>query len=110
MSRPTLTIIAGANGAGKSTLAAGSPGTFGAIPLLDPDAFANTIRSSGTGINRMHEPVKGTFLGPDQAPRYLRSPFRAFPHISGRFGLHGRNNCVQAGKSEMPFRSPSASP
>ena len=43
MSRPTLTIIAGANGAGKSTLTAGSPGTFGAIPLLDPDAFANII-------------------------------------------------------------------
>jgi predicted ABC-type ATPase len=24
---------------------------FGAIPLLDPDAFANTLRSSGTGIS-----------------------------------------------------------
>jgi predicted ABC-type ATPase len=49
--RPTLTIIAGANGAGKSTLTAGSPGTFAANPLLDPDAFANTLRSSGTGIS-----------------------------------------------------------
>ena len=51
MSRATLTIIAGANGAGKSTLTAGSPGTFAVIPLLDPDAFANTLRSSGTGIS-----------------------------------------------------------
>jgi predicted ABC-type ATPase len=51
VSRPVLTIIAGANGAGKSTLTAGSPGTFGAIPLLDPDAFANTLRSNGAGIS-----------------------------------------------------------
>jgi predicted ABC-type ATPase len=51
VSHPTLTIIAGANGAGKSTLTAGSPGTFSVIPLLDPDAFANTLRSSGTGIS-----------------------------------------------------------
>jgi predicted ABC-type ATPase len=51
VSRPTLTIIAGANGAGKSTLTAGSPGTFGAIPLLDPDAFANTLRSNETGVS-----------------------------------------------------------
>ena len=51
MSRPTLTIIAGANGAGKSALTAGSSGTFSAIPLLDPDAFANTLRSSGMGLS-----------------------------------------------------------
>jgi predicted ABC-type ATPase len=51
VSRPTLTIIAGANGAGKSTLTTGNPGTFAASPLLDPDAFANTLRSSGTGIS-----------------------------------------------------------
>jgi predicted ABC-type ATPase len=51
VSHPTLTIIAGANGAGKSTLTAGSPDTFSAIPLLDPDAFANTLRSSETGIS-----------------------------------------------------------
>jgi predicted ABC-type ATPase len=51
VSHPTLTVIAGANGAGKSTLTAGSPDTFAAIPLLDPDAFANTLRSSGTGIS-----------------------------------------------------------
>jgi predicted ABC-type ATPase len=43
VSRPTLTIIAGANGAGKSTLTAGHPGTFA--------AFANALRSSGTGIS-----------------------------------------------------------
>ena len=53
MRRPTLTVIAGANGAGKSTLTAGNPGIFAAIPLLDPDAFANTLRSSGTGISAM---------------------------------------------------------
>jgi predicted ABC-type ATPase len=51
VSHPTLTIIAGANGAGKSTLTAGSPGTFNVVPLLDPDAFANTLRSIGTGIS-----------------------------------------------------------
>ena len=51
MSRPLLTIIAGANGAGKSTLTAGSPGTFAAIPLLDPDAFSNMLRSSGMGLS-----------------------------------------------------------
>ncbi len=51
MSWRTLTIIAGAKGAGKTTLTAGSPGTFAAIPLLDPDAFANTLRSSGAGIS-----------------------------------------------------------
>lgn len=51
MSRPALTVIAGANGAGKSTLTAGNPSTFAAIPLLDPDSFANTLRSSGTGIS-----------------------------------------------------------
>ena len=51
MSRPALTVIAGANGAGKSTLTSGNPGTFAAVPLLDSDAFANTLRSSGTGIS-----------------------------------------------------------
>jgi len=49
VSRPTLTIIAGANGAGKSALTAGSSGTFSAIPLWDPDAFA--LRSSGMGLS-----------------------------------------------------------
>jgi predicted ABC-type ATPase len=33
VSRPTLTVIAGANGAGKSSLTAGNPGTFAAFPL-----------------------------------------------------------------------------
>lgn len=49
MSRPTLTIIAGANGAGKSTLTSGNPDIFGIIPLLDPDAFANLLVSGGAG-------------------------------------------------------------
>lgn len=50
MSRPTFTIIAGANGAGKSTLTSGNFDIFGSIPLLDPDAFANVIQSTETGI------------------------------------------------------------
>jgi predicted ABC-type ATPase len=53
VSHPALTVIAGANGAGKSTLTAGNPGIFAAVPLLDPDAFANPLRSSGTGISAM---------------------------------------------------------
>ena len=35
----------------KSPLTAGNPGTFAAIPVLDPDAFANTLRSSATGTS-----------------------------------------------------------
>jgi ABC-type cobalamin/Fe3+-siderophores transport system ATPase subunit len=52
VSRPTLTIIAGANGAGKSTLTAGSPGTFAAIPLLDPDAIASMLRLAKEHLDR----------------------------------------------------------
>ena len=50
MSRPTFTIVAGANGAGKSTLTSGNLDIFGGVPLLDPDAFATTIRATGTGL------------------------------------------------------------
>jgi predicted ABC-type ATPase len=50
VSRPTLTIVAGANGAGKSTLTSGNLDIFGGVPLLDPDAFATMIRATGTGI------------------------------------------------------------
>jgi hypothetical protein len=62
VSRPTLTIIAGANGAGKSTLTAGSPGTLGAIPLLDPDAFANIIHRE-LGVYVLH--AFCAFTGPE---------------------------------------------
>lgn len=51
MNRPTFTVIAGANGAGKSTLTSGNPSTFASIPVLDPDAFAKTIRSSGATLS-----------------------------------------------------------
>jgi predicted ABC-type ATPase len=51
VSQPVLTVIAGANGAGKSTLTAGNLDVFGAIPVLDPDVFANILHSSGRGIS-----------------------------------------------------------
>jgi predicted ABC-type ATPase len=51
--RPTLTVLAGANGAGKSTLTQGNPATFASIPVLDPDALARTIPSSGRGLSAM---------------------------------------------------------
>ena len=46
MKQPVFTVIAGANGSGKSTLTSGSPDDFSQFPVLDPDAIANTIRSS----------------------------------------------------------------
>lgn len=45
MSRPTLTFIAGANGSGKTTLTRWNPELFKEIPLLDPDAIANTLQT-----------------------------------------------------------------
>ena len=51
MNRPSFTLIAGANVAGKSTLTSGNPSTFASIPVLDPDTFAKTIRSSGTTVS-----------------------------------------------------------
>jgi predicted ABC-type ATPase len=51
VNRPIMTVIAGANGAGKSTLTSGNPATFASIPVLDPDAFAKTIPSSGKGLS-----------------------------------------------------------
>jgi predicted ABC-type ATPase len=50
VSRPTLTVVAGANGAGKSTLTSGNLDIFGEVPLLDPDTLATMIRATGTGI------------------------------------------------------------
>lgn len=46
MTRPRLTFIAGANGSGKTTLTRWNPEVFNEIPLLDPDAIANTLQSS----------------------------------------------------------------
>ena len=46
MTRPTLTFIAGANGSGKTTLTRWNPELFKEIPLLDPDAIANTLQAT----------------------------------------------------------------
>ncbi len=46
MTRPTLTLIAGANGSGKTTLTRWNSKLFKEIPLLDPDAIANTLQTS----------------------------------------------------------------
>jgi predicted ABC-type ATPase len=43
--RPRLTFIAGANGSGKTTLTRWNP-LFREIPLLDPDAIANTLQAT----------------------------------------------------------------
>jgi predicted ABC-type ATPase len=51
VSRPALTVIAGANGAGKSTLTDGNVDIFGAIPVLNPDVFVSILHSSGTGLS-----------------------------------------------------------
>jgi predicted ABC-type ATPase len=42
--RPTLTFFAGANGAGKTTLTRWNSDLLKDIPLLDPDAIANTLQ------------------------------------------------------------------
>ncbi len=46
MIRPTLTFIAGANGSGKTTLTRWNSALFKEIPLLDPDAIANTLQTT----------------------------------------------------------------
>jgi predicted ABC-type ATPase len=43
---PTLTFIAGANGSGKTTLTRWNSDLFREIPLLDPDAVANTLQAT----------------------------------------------------------------
>lgn len=50
MNRPRLTIIAGANGSGKTTLTRWNSSLFQEIPLLDPDAIANTLQVTTTGL------------------------------------------------------------
>jgi len=46
MSAPVLTIIAGSNGCGKSTLSSYAKEEFQSAPILDPDAFAKSIRDT----------------------------------------------------------------
>ena len=50
MTRPTFTVIAGANGSGKTTLTSWNSDLFKEIPLLDPDAIANTLQTSTAGM------------------------------------------------------------
>jgi predicted ABC-type ATPase len=47
VSQPILTIIAGSNGCGKSTITASSREKFQDNPVLDPDAMAKAVASSG---------------------------------------------------------------
>jgi len=48
--RPRLTFIAGANGSGKTTLTRWNASLFQAIPLLDPDAIANTLQATTSAL------------------------------------------------------------
>jgi predicted ABC-type ATPase len=50
VTRPTLTFIAGANGSGKTTLTRWNSELFKEIPLLDPDAIANTLQATAYGL------------------------------------------------------------
>lgn len=50
MTRPRLTFIAGANGSGKTTLTRWNPELFKEIPLLDPDAIANTLQALASAL------------------------------------------------------------
>jgi predicted ABC-type ATPase len=50
VTRPTLTFIAGANGSGKTTLTRWNSELFKEIPLLDPDAIANTLQATASGL------------------------------------------------------------
>lgn len=45
---PRLTFIAGANGSGKTTLTRWNIALFKEIPLLDPDAIANTLQATAS--------------------------------------------------------------
>jgi len=47
---PTLTFIAGANGSGKTTLTRGNSEFFKQIPILDPDAVANTLQATASSL------------------------------------------------------------
>jgi len=47
---PTLTFIAGANGSGKTTLTRWNSEIFKQIPVLDPDAVANTLQATASSL------------------------------------------------------------
>jgi predicted ABC-type ATPase len=48
VSRPKLTLIAGANGSGKTTLTRWNRELFRDIPVLDPDSIAKTLRPTAS--------------------------------------------------------------
>jgi predicted ABC-type ATPase len=50
VTRPTLTFIAGANGSGKTTLTRWNSELFKDVPLLDPDAVANTLQTTASAM------------------------------------------------------------
>jgi predicted ABC-type ATPase len=50
VTRPRLTFIAGANGSGKTTLTRWNSELFKEIPLLDPDAVANTLQATVSSL------------------------------------------------------------
>jgi predicted ABC-type ATPase len=45
-----LTFIAGANGSGKTALTRWNSERFRENPLLDPDAVANTLQATASGL------------------------------------------------------------
>lgn len=49
MSRPTLTLIAGANGSGKTTLTRWNSELFRGIPIFDPDTISKNLQSTTRG-------------------------------------------------------------
>jgi predicted ABC-type ATPase len=106
VSRPTLTIIAGANRAGKTTLTAGSPGTFAAIPLLDPDAFANTLRSSGAGISTIAAGKEVHRLAKEHLAR--RESFAVETTLSGKNYLQMMKYAKGIARASKSFSSTSA--
>jgi len=60
--RPRLTFIAGANGSGKTTLTRWNASLFQAIPLLDPDAIANTLQATTSACVRLRPLAKSSSL------------------------------------------------
>jgi predicted ABC-type ATPase len=95
VSRPILTVIAGANGEGKSTLTAGNPANFSAIPLLDPDAFANTLRPSETGISALAAGKEVLSLAKEHLKR--RESFAVETTLSGKNYLQMMNHARTTG-------------
>ena len=69
MIRPTLTFIAGANGAGKTTLTRWNSDLFTAIPLLNPDAVANTLQSRASALS----PIAAARHVLDSAEKHLKN-------------------------------------